>query len=122
MTPSPIVTGFATGGIGRSRWKGSNGPEADARVNADVRPRVGDRLSKSNEQTSARLPTIVRPGCARSGVHPFAPGVHQSAARAALAGLPGLALAGAAFDGVGVPACVASGESAAESVLKHLEG
>jgi oxygen-dependent protoporphyrinogen oxidase len=35
---------------------------------------------------------------------------------------PGIALAGAAFDGVGIPACVASGESAAEDVLKHLEG
>ena len=51
------VTGFASGGIGRSRWKGSNGPDADARVNADVRPRDGVRLSKSNEQTRARPPT-----------------------------------------------------------------
>jgi oxygen-dependent protoporphyrinogen oxidase len=34
---------------------------------------------------------------------------------------PGIALAGAAFDGVGIPACVASGESAAENVLKYLE-
>jgi oxygen-dependent protoporphyrinogen oxidase len=38
-------------------------------------------------------------------------------ARAALAGLPGLALAGAAYDGVGVPACVRSGETAAEHLL-----
>jgi protoporphyrinogen/coproporphyrinogen III oxidase len=34
---------------------------------------------------------------------------------------PGLALAGAAFDGVGIPACVASGERAADDLLKHLE-
>ena len=57
------------------------------------------------------------------GLPQYAPGhvARVAAARAALAGLPGLALAGAAFDGVGIPACVASGESAAESVLKHLE-
>ena len=41
--------------------------------------------------------------------------------RVAMAGRPGLALAGAGYDGVGIPACVASGESAAEDVLKYLE-
>jgi len=35
---------------------------------------------------------------------------------------PGLALAGAAFDGVGIPACIAGGERAAEDVSKFLEG
>jgi oxygen-dependent protoporphyrinogen oxidase len=44
-----------------------------------------------------------------------------AAARAALGVLPGLALAGAAYDGVGIPACVASGETAAEDVCKTLE-
>jgi len=44
-----------------------------------------------------------------------------AAARAALGELPGLALAGAAYDGVGIPACVASGETAAEDVCKTLE-
>lgn len=34
--------------------------------------------------------------------------------------LPGLALAGAAYRGVGVPDCVHSGEQAAEAVLSHL--
>jgi oxygen-dependent protoporphyrinogen oxidase len=34
--------------------------------------------------------------------------------------LPGLAVAGAAYDGVGVPACVASGTRAAGEVLTHL--
>jgi protoporphyrinogen/coproporphyrinogen III oxidase len=42
-----------------------------------------------------------------------------AAARAALP--PGLALAGAALDGVGIPACIASGERAAEDVSKSLE-
>jgi oxygen-dependent protoporphyrinogen oxidase len=45
-----------------------------------------------------------------------------AAARAALADLPGLALAGAAYDGVGIPACVTSGEKAADDVWKSLEG
>ena len=57
------------------------------------------------------------------GLPQYAPGHldRVATARTALAELPGLALAGAAYDGVGIPACVASGESAAESVLKHLE-
>lgn len=40
--------------------------------------------------------------------------------RTALAALPGLAVAGAAFDGVGVPACVGSGREAADTVLGAL--
>ncbi len=34
--------------------------------------------------------------------------------------LPGLELAGAAYQGVGIPACIASGRSAAEAVATHL--
>ncbi|GAA2083002.1 protoporphyrinogen oxidase [Streptomyces albiaxialis] len=37
--------------------------------------------------------------------------------RAGLAAVPGLAVCGAAYDGVGIPACVASGERAAEETL-----
>jgi protoporphyrinogen/coproporphyrinogen III oxidase len=37
--------------------------------------------------------------------------------RAGLSGLPGLAVAGAAYDGVGVPACVASGREAARTAI-----
>jgi protoporphyrinogen/coproporphyrinogen III oxidase len=55
------------------------------------------------------------------GLPQYAPG-HVERVAAVRAGLPpGLAVAGAGFDGVGIPACVAGGESAAESVLKHLE-
>ncbi|GAA4611599.1 protoporphyrinogen oxidase [Actinoallomurus liliacearum] len=42
--------------------------------------------------------------------------------RAAVAGLPGVAVCGAAYDGVGVPACVASARVAAARVLDHLKG
>jgi protoporphyrinogen/coproporphyrinogen III oxidase len=41
---------------------------------------------------------------------------------AALAAHPGLALAGAAYRGVGIPDCIASGEAAAESVAHALVG
>ncbi len=40
--------------------------------------------------------------------------------RAALAGEPGLELAGAAYEGVGIPACIASGRRAAAAVTTHL--
>ena len=40
----------------------------------------------------------------------------------ALAAHPGLAVAGAAYRGVGIPDCIASGEAAAESVARALAG
>jgi oxygen-dependent protoporphyrinogen oxidase len=40
-------------------------------------------------------------------------------ARAAVAGQPGLAVAGAAYDGVGIPACVATARTAADQVMAH---
>jgi oxygen-dependent protoporphyrinogen oxidase len=38
----------------------------------------------------------------------------------AVALVPGLAVAGAAFDGVGIPACIGSGQAAATRTLRHL--
>src|SRR5580693_9371627 len=43
-----------------------------------------------------------------------------AAVRAAVAGRPGLAVAGAAYDGVGIPACVSTAKSAAAQVLAYL--
>ena len=40
--------------------------------------------------------------------------------RAAVARQPGLAVAGAAYDGVGIPACIATARSAATEVITHL--
>jgi oxygen-dependent protoporphyrinogen oxidase len=40
--------------------------------------------------------------------------------RAAVGEQPGLAVAGAAYDGVGIPACVATAKAAAAQVLRHL--
>ncbi len=42
--------------------------------------------------------------------------------KAALAAVPGLAACGAAFDGVGIPACIGSGTTAATQVLATLFG
>ena len=42
-------------------------------------------------------------------------------AKRALADVPGLALAGAAYDGVGVASCIASGRRAAMDILRHLD-
>ncbi|WP_152185256.1 protoporphyrinogen oxidase, partial [Segeticoccus rhizosphaerae] len=40
--------------------------------------------------------------------------------REGVADLPGLEVCGAAYDGVGIPACIGSGRSAAETLLTHL--
>ena len=45
-----------------------------------------------------------------------------AAIEVALAEHPGLAVAGAAYRGVGIPDCIASGEAAAESVARALSG
>jgi protoporphyrinogen/coproporphyrinogen III oxidase len=55
------------------------------------------------------------------GLPQYGPG-HRDRAAFARAALPGgLAVAGAAFDGVGIPVCIASGERAADDVSKFLE-
>ena len=56
------------------------------------------------------------------GLPQYAPGHldRVAAGPGRAAAQPGLALAGAAYDGVGIPACVASGEKAADDVLKYL--
>ncbi len=54
------------------------------------------------------------------GLPQYAPG-HRSLVHDARADLPaGLALGGAAYDGVGIPACIGSGRRAAGAVLTHL--
>jgi oxygen-dependent protoporphyrinogen oxidase len=55
------------------------------------------------------------------GLPQYTPGHVGRVATARAALPPGVALAGAAYDGVGIPACVTSGEAAAEDILKYLE-
>jgi len=52
----------------------------------------------------------------------YAPGHLDRVARSRAALPATLALAGAAYDGVGIPACVRSGETAAEKIIFALEG
>ena len=42
--------------------------------------------------------------------------------RDAVAEVPGLAVAGATYDGVGIPGCINSADAAGQRVLQHLEG
>lgn len=42
--------------------------------------------------------------------------------RQAVARVPGLAVAGATYDGVGIPGCINSAHAAADQVLQHLQG
>ena len=42
--------------------------------------------------------------------------------RAAVSAVPGLALAGASYDGIGIPACIGTARLAADVVLAHLAG
>jgi len=53
------------------------------------------------------------------GLPQYAPGHLDRVARvrAAVASVPGLAVAGATYDGVGIPACIGSGRAAAEQVV-----
>jgi protoporphyrinogen/coproporphyrinogen III oxidase len=43
-----------------------------------------------------------------------------AAIRSGVAALPGLAVCGAAYDGLGIPACIASAEAAVTQVLADL--
>jgi oxygen-dependent protoporphyrinogen oxidase len=88
----------------------------DAVLAAQAHAELGDLLG-------AELPAPVASWIQRwgGGLPQYRPG-HVERVAGMRAGLPpGLALAGAGYDGVGIPACVASGERAAEDLLKHLE-
>ncbi|HEY8475147.1 MAG TPA: protoporphyrinogen oxidase [Natronosporangium sp.] len=85
-------------------------PELLRRVRADLARILGE------------LPEPVEASVHRWGgaLPQYAPG-HLDRVAAARAGLPGtLRLAGAGFDGVGIPACVKSGEAAADGVAEAL--
>ncbi|BFU43045.1 protoporphyrinogen oxidase [Krasilnikovia sp. MM14-A1004] len=96
--------------------------EAD-RLQRDDEHLIALARAELGELLGGALPTPVASWLQRWGgaLPQYAPGHldRVAAARAALP--PGIALAGAAFDGVGIPACVAGGETAAEDVLKSLE-
>ncbi|MGC5050835.1 protoporphyrinogen oxidase [Micromonospora sp. DT48] len=123
-----------------TKWGHLRRPDGLALVRASV-GRYGDeeQLQRSDEDLAAivhrelsavlgtPLPTPVAGHVQRWGgaLPQYAPGHldRVAAARSALrAAHPTLRLAGAGYDGIGIPICVRSGETAAEEIITALEG
>ncbi len=145
-TPLPELSGFLVppgeGTLVKAatfftrKWPHLGGPEAPVIVRASLgRAGEEERLHLSDqalleiahkelgELAGGELPPAVASWIQRwgGGLPQYAPG-HTDRVRAAREALPpGLAVAGAALDGVGIPVCVASGEAAADDVSKYLE-
>lgn len=103
-----LVTAICGGARHPERARLSDADLAAA-VRADLERTLGIRSAPSYQRV-VRWP---------SGIPQYAPGHRDrvQAARALLAGFPRLELAGAAYDGVGVPDVVASGAAAAARIL-----
>lgn len=144
--PPLIGSGFVVPSVERRRimgvsyssrkWQGRvPGPEVTL-LRAFVGGVHGRRLAAGDPR---QLETVVRDeleeilGITASPLfmkcHSWVDGLHQytlghlervSQAEAALSGLPGLAVAGAGFHGIGLNECIASGEAAARQVLTWL--
>ncbi|BEL11986.1 protoporphyrinogen oxidase [Actinoplanes sichuanensis] len=111
--PGPVVVRVSLGRAGE-----------EERLQLDDASLLAVARRELSELIGATLPEPAESWVQRwgGGLPQYAPGHADRAARVR-AGLPeGLAVAGAAFDGVGIPACVASGERAADDVSKFLEG
>lgn len=97
---------------------GRHGQESELqRTDADL---IALARTELGELIGRELPEPVDAHVTRwgGGLPQYGPGHDDriAHARAVLEGFPTLALAGAAFDGVGIPVCIASGERAAERV------
>jgi oxygen-dependent protoporphyrinogen oxidase len=79
-------------------------------------------IAEASELLGVRLPAPVDAAVHRwGGALPQYPPGHRDRMAAARAALPAsLALAGAAYDGVGIAACVHSGHAAADQLLEQL--
>ncbi|MFD7550193.1 protoporphyrinogen oxidase [Streptomyces sp. NPDC059816] len=91
---------------------------------ADLERDDADLVAVSRRDLGAAAGLTARPVASRvtrwnDGLPQYPVGHHARVARIRdrLAKLPGLALCGAAYDGVGVPACVGGGQAAADLVL-----
>jgi len=107
--PGDVLLRASTGRFGDDRPAQMSDDELVRRVLDDLGPMLGLR-SGPTEAVVTRW----------SGAFPqYALGHIQrvSSIEDAMANLPGVALAGAAFHGVGIPACIASGRNAARQVL-----
>jgi oxygen-dependent protoporphyrinogen oxidase len=87
--------------------------ELVALVRAELGELLGQRLPEPAEASVSRW----------GGALPQYPPGHPARVAALRAGLPEtIAVAGAAYDGVGIPACIGSGERAADRVAERLLG
>jgi protoporphyrinogen/coproporphyrinogen III oxidase len=102
--------------IGRAR--------EEAALQRDDAELVAVSVSEVSEALGRRLPRVVDAHVQRwgGGLPQYAVGhvARTSTVRAAVAALPGVHVAGAAYDGVGVPAVVASATTAARAATEYL--
>jgi protoporphyrinogen/coproporphyrinogen III oxidase len=114
-----------------SKWEG-RAPEGHALVRVYLRRIPGGSDDRLVDLARAELrvlgikaePVLARIHRWRRGMPQYVLGHPERLERieAAVAEHPGLALAGAAYRGVGIPDCILSGELAAESVVHALSG
>lgn len=89
----------------------------DDELAAEVHAELGQALGRS---LAAPVDTVVQRWGGALPQYTVGHLDRVATARSALAGLPGLELAGAAYDGLGIPACIASGRAAAAAVQTWL--
>jgi oxygen-dependent protoporphyrinogen oxidase len=107
--PGRFLLRASVGRFDDRRFTGLSDEELVARVQVEV----GVLLGIDGPPTSSRV-TRWSDGLPQYRVHHL---LKVSGIEGAVRRLPGLAVAGAAYQGVGVPACVASGRTAARAVL-----
>ncbi len=112
--PGDILLRASTGRFGDDRSNHMSDDEIVRRVLGDLGPMLGLR-SPPTEVVVTRWP---------AAFPQYVPGHLERVAsiEQAVARLPALALAGAAYHGVGIPACIASGRQAARTALEHPVG
>ena len=109
--PGDVLLRASTGRYGDDRPAGMSDDALVGRVLNDLGPMLSLRGTPT-ESVVTRWPGAF-PQYALGHTHLV------SSIEGAVERLPGLALAGAAYDGVGIPACIASGRRAARTVLGH---
>jgi len=112
--PDDIVVRASVGRFGDTRFASMTDDELAARVAEELETLVG-----LVSPPAASLVTRWPGSFPQYRVHHL---LRVAGIEAAVKRLPALAVAGAAYRGVGIPACVASGRSAARAVLESLAG
>jgi oxygen-dependent protoporphyrinogen oxidase len=106
-----ILLRASMGRFGDDRPAGMSDDEIVGRVLDDLRPMLGLR--------AAPLEVVVTRWAGAFPQYALGHTERVASIEDAVARLPGVALAGAAYHGVGIPACIASGRKAAQALLGH---